>query len=176
MEVSELKTLKTKIVFPSLKLQNQFPDDKIQIEKNTSAYLQKLSDLDQEIRTKLSQVPENRRVLYTAHDAFAYFGRRYNIEVLALQGLSTSTEFGLKDVQNTVNTLIERQIPAIFVESSVSPKAIQSVVEQCQSAGFNIKIGGELFSDAMGDEGTPEGTYIGMLQHNTNTFVEAMKN
>ncbi len=81
----------------------------------------------------------------------------------------------MKDVQETVNTIQKRQIPAIFVESSVSPKAIKSVVEQCKDKGYDLKIGGELFSDAMGDEGTPEGTYIGMIKHNLNTFIKAVK-
>lgn len=159
----------------SLKLQAEFPKHKETIVLNEKNYINKLEELNQYIISQLNTVPQDRRILFTAHDAFGYFGRAFQVEVMALQGLSTTTEFGLKDVQTTVDNIIDRKIKAIFVESSVSPKAIQAVVEQCKSMDYDVKIGGELYSDAMGDFGTPEGTYIGMLKHNINTFVKASK-
>lgn len=159
----------------SIKLQHEFPRYSAQIIKNEKAYMVELEALEATIKSELAQVESDKRVLYTAHDAFGYFGRAYDIEVLALQGLSTTTEFGLKDVQKTVETIMNKEIKAIFVESSVSPKALKAVVEQCGKQNYTVKIGGELFSDAMGDFGTPEGTYIGMLEHNLFTFVKAVR-
>lgn len=159
----------------SLKLQSEFPKYAEIIIENENKYLIELNKLDSLIQMELAKIDTKSKVLYTAHDAFGYFGRAYDIEVMALQGLSTTTEFGLKDVQITVETIIERGIKAIFVESSVSPKAIQAVVEQCNKRGYELQIGGELFSDAMGDFGTAEGTYIGMLKHNLFTFINAVK-
>ena len=156
-------------------LQAEFPKHKEEIAANEVSYMKQLDALDAKIKSELSQISEDQRILFTAHDAFGYFGRAYNIEVMALQGLSTTTEFGLKDVQKTVETIMNRNIKAIFAESSVSPKALKAVVEQCGKQNYEVKLGGELFSDAMGDFGTPEGTYIGMLEHNLNTFVKAVK-
>ncbi len=159
----------------SIKLQEEFPMYKEDIIKNEKTYIAELEALEHTIKSELAKIDDNKRILYTAHDAFGYFGRAYNIDVLALQGLSTTTEFGLKDVQKTVETIINKGITAIFIESSVSPKALQAVVEQCGKEGYKVEIGGELFSDAMGDFDTPEGTYIGMLKHNLFTFVKAIK-
>lgn len=159
----------------SAQLQSEFPTYAQEIKNNEKSYLLKLEALDTKIRTEIGHLDENKRILYTAHDAFGYFGRAYDVEVLALQGLSTTAEFGLKDVQTTVETIMNRGIKAIFVESSVSPKALKAVVEQCGKQGYKVEIGGELFSDAMGDFGTPEGTYIGMIEHNLLTFVNAVK-
>ena len=159
----------------SLKLQAEFPKYKANIIENEKAYMAELNALESTIKTELAQIDKDKRILYTAHDAFGYFGRAYDVEVLALQGLSTTTEFGLKDVQTTVETIMDRGIKAIFVESSVSPKALKAVVEQCGKQDYELVIGGELYSDAMGDFGTPEGTYIGMLKHNLFTFVKAVK-
>jgi manganese/zinc/iron transport system substrate-binding protein len=111
----------------------------------------------------------------TAHDAFGYFGRAYGIEVEGLQGISTVTEAGLYDVTHMIDLLVERKIKAVFVESSVPRKSIEAVVEGCRARGHQIVIGGELFSDAMGQAGTPEGTYLGMVRHNVNAIVKALK-
>jgi manganese/zinc/iron transport system substrate-binding protein len=113
--------------------------------------------------------------MITAHDAFAYFGRAYGIEVRGLQGISTVSEAGLQDVTSLVDFLVSREIPAVFVESSVPRNTIEAVVEGCHSGGHPVRIGGELFSDAMGQEGTPEGTYLGMVRHNVSTIVEALQ-
>ena len=114
-------------------------------------------------------------MLVTAHDAFNYFGNSHGMEVRGLQGLSTDSEYGLKDIQNIVDFLVENNIKAVFIESSVSDKAMKAVIEGAKEKGHTIKIGGELYSDAMGAEGTAEGTYIGMYKHNVNTIVDSLK-
>jgi manganese/zinc/iron transport system substrate-binding protein len=119
-------------------------------------------------------VPEDIRVIVTAHDAFSYFGRRYGFEVIGLQGLSTATEAGAGDVQTLADTIAERKIPAIFVESSIPRATIEAVQEATRSRGWDVKIGGSLYSDAMGEGGTPDGTYIGMVRHNVSTIVESL--
>ena len=126
-------------------------------------------------KQQVATVPKEQRVLVTAHDAFAYFGKAYDIEVVGLQGISTASEYGLKDVQNLVTTLVDRKIKAVFVESSVPKRSIEAVVEGASAKNHNVVIGGELFSDAMGTPGTPEGNYIGMVKHNVDTIVSALK-
>lgn len=138
-------------------------------------YTQQLDSLDQAIRQQLHEIPEQQRVLITAHDAFGYFGDAYDVEVRGLQGVSTVTDFGLKDRIDLINFIIERQIKAIFVESSVSPRSIRAIEEGCREKGWQVNIGGTLYSDAMGAEGTPEGTYIGMVSANVRTIVNALK-
>lgn len=142
---------------------------------NAENYLNKLKELDTYAKEEISKIPEGSRVLVTAHDAFGYFGDAYGMEVLGLQGISTDAEYGVKDVQNLVNILVERNVKAVFVESSVSSKAIEAVVAGAKERGHEVVIGGELFSDAMGPEGTEEGTYIGMFRHNVETIVSSLK-
>jgi manganese/zinc/iron transport system substrate-binding protein len=113
-------------------------------------------------------------VLITAHDAFNYFGQAYGFEVRGLQGISTATEAGTGDVQALAEFIAENEIPAIFVESSVPVRNVEAVQAAVQAKGFQVSIGGELFSDAMGDWGTEEGTYIGMVRHNVDTIVSAL--
>lgn len=141
---------------------------------NAEAYQQKLDELDTYVREQTERVTEDNRVLVTAHDAFGYFGEEYGYEVYGLQGISTAAEAGAGDVQDLSDMIVEREIPAIFVESSVPPGTIEAVQEACKSKGWNVQIGGELFSDAMGEDGTPEGTYIGMVEHNIDTIVAAL--
>ncbi|MEX1000344.1 MAG: zinc ABC transporter substrate-binding protein, partial [Thermodesulfobacteriota bacterium] len=126
------------------------------------------------VQQRVNSLPKDKRVLITAHDAFNYFGRGYGFEVKGLQGISTESEAGTADVQGLAAIIVERRIPAIFVESSVPPRYIEAVQAAVKSKGFNVKIGGELFSDAMGNPGTPEGNYIGMVRHNINTIVDAL--
>ena len=126
-------------------------------------------------KEQMATIPEDSRVLVTAHDAFQYFGNAYGLEVMGLQGLSTDSEYGLKDVQNLIDTLTERNIKAVFIESSISEKSINAVVEGAKKQNHDVKIGGELFSDAIGEEGTEEGTYIGMFKHNVDTVVSSLK-
>lgn len=138
-------------------------------------YLGKLKELDDYARSQIATIPKEGRVMVTAHDAFGYFGSAYDIEVVGLQGISTAAEYGSKDVTSLRDMLVERKIKAVFVESSVPKKSIEAVIEGAKKQGHEVKIGGELFSDAMGKAGTPEGTYIGMVRHNVDTIVNALK-
>jgi manganese/zinc/iron transport system substrate-binding protein len=140
-----------------------------------AAYLEELDALDAEVRRKSGSVLAQARVIVTAHDAFRYFGRAYGFEVVGLQGISTASEAGAKDVQRLADLIATRRIPAIFVESSVSPRTIEAVKEAVRARGFEVEIGGSLFSDAMGSAGTPEGTYVGMVRHNADTITRALR-
>jgi len=141
---------------------------------NAYAYIRQLDSLDTWIHTRIGSIPSNQRILITAHDAFSYFGRAYGIKVRGLQGISTLSEFGLQDVSNLVDFIVTHQIPAVFVESSVSDRSLKAVLAGVHQRGGNVQIGGNLFSDAMGTPGTPEGTYIGMVKYNVNTIVKAL--
>ena len=122
----------------------------------------------------LSTVPEEARVLVTAHDAFSYFGRAYGFEVLGIQGTSTESEAGLNRIRDLVDTLVDRRIGAVFVETSVSDRNMRALIEGAAARGHKVEIGGELFSDAMGEPGTYEGTYPGMIDHNVTTIARAL--
>jgi manganese/zinc/iron transport system substrate-binding protein len=142
---------------------------------NATAFSAELTELDAWVQGRIDEIPPARQVLVTAHDAFGYFGQRYGIEVIGLQGISTLAEAGLKDMQRVVDLVVEREIPALFVESSVPRRSIEAVVAACQDRGHAVEIGGELFSDAMGAAGTPEGSYPGMVRANVDTIVEALR-
>lgn len=141
----------------------------------TTKYLEQLAALDVFVKEKMLAIPETHRTLITSHDAFGYFGAAYGIRVKGLQGISTAAEFGLKDITDMVNMIIAEDIKAVFVESSVSEKSIQAVIEGCHQKNHNIKAGGTLYSDAMGAAGTPEGNYIGMVTHNVEVIYAALK-
>ncbi len=143
--------------------------------RNADAYISRLDSLDGWVRAQIATVPAEQRVLVTAHDAFGYFGQAYAIEVKGLQGISTVSEYGLADVQGLVDMIANRRIKAVFVESSVPKRSIEAVVEGVKAKGHEVRIGGQLYSDAMGEKGTPEGTYIGMVTANVNTIVGALK-
>jgi len=142
---------------------------------NAAAYADRLAGLHQYAKEQLATVPSDRRVLVTAHDAFRYFGRAYGVEVRGIQGISTDSEAGVKQVKELVDFLVERKIKAVFVETSVSDQNIRSLLEGCSVRSHQVIIGGSLFSDAMGNAGTPEGTYEGMVRHNVDTIVNALK-
>jgi manganese/zinc/iron transport system substrate-binding protein len=142
---------------------------------NAEQYLHELEQLDAEVADSIASIPEQSRVLVTAHDAFGYFGQAYNIKVMGLQGMSTASEAGAKDLIDLRDYLIENKIKAIFIESSIPRKAIDAVIEGAKEKGYDLALGGQLFSDAMGEEGTPEGTYIGMVRHNARTIAEALQ-
>lgn len=144
-------------------------------EENAANYIEELRALDAYGKEKIASIPKESRVLVTAHDAFKYFGEAYGMEVNGLQGLSTDAEFGLRDVQSIIDLLVERNVKAVFVESSISEDSINAVVKGAESRGHTVVIGGELFSDAMGEAGTETGTYLGMFKHNIETIVEALK-
>lgn len=143
--------------------------------KNTEKYLSELDSLHSWVREQIASIPEQQRIMITAHDAFGYFGEAYNIDVRGLQGISTLSEYGLRDVSELVNFIVENRIRAVFVETSVSERAINAVVEGARERGFDVKIGGNLYSDAMGEKGTDEGTYTGMVRANVETIVNALK-
>ena len=151
------------------------PSHAADYQTNATAYLADLEALDAYVREQAATVPEQQRVLVTAHDAFNYFGRAYDFEVLGLQGISTASEAGTADVQGLAEFIAGRRIPAIFIESSVPVRNIEAVQAAVRNRGFDVQIGGRLFSDAMGDADTPEGTYIGMVRYNINTIVAALR-
>jgi manganese/zinc/iron transport system substrate-binding protein len=141
---------------------------------NADAYLAQIDELNEYAQAQINRIPEQQRVLVTAHDAFFYFGEAYGMDVFAPQGISTESEAGVEDIRRTIGILVERHIPAIFVESSVPPDVIEAIVAGAEAQGHEITIGGSLFSDAMGEPGTPDGTYIGMIKHNVDTIVTAL--
>ncbi len=153
------------------------PQSAGEYEKRTISYQAGLTEVHQEVARKSATIPAERRVLITAHDAFYYFGRAYGFEVRGLQGVSTASEPGTKDVQELAKLIGTRRIPAIFGETSVPDRNLQAVVNAAnKDYGFNVKfIPGELYSDALGDPATPAGTYIGMVRHNIDTMVAALK-
>lgn len=141
---------------------------------NHDIYTKKLEELDRSTRAKAMSLSQEQRILVTAHDAFNYFGRAYGFEVKGLQGISTVDEAGTSDVRSLADFIVLHRIPALFIESSVSPKSIKALQAAVKARGWNVEIGGELYSDAMGSEGTQEGTYIGMVTHNIDTIVQGL--
>ncbi|MBK9304147.1 MAG: zinc ABC transporter substrate-binding protein [bacterium] len=137
-------------------------------------YRAELDSLDAWVRRRVATVPAPSRVLATAHDAFGYFGRAYGLEVRGLQGTSTATEAGTRDVQDLAAFLAERRVPAVFVESSVPPRAVEALQAAVRARGHDVRIGGSLYSDALGDPGGPAATYVGMVRANVTTIVEAL--
>jgi manganese/zinc/iron transport system substrate-binding protein len=143
--------------------------------ENAEAYRAELTELDKFCRAEIDKIPTARRVLVTAHDAFGYFGKAYGVEVFGLKGISTEEEKDLRHQEELQAMIIERKIPAVFVESAVAPKTIEALVEPCRAAGWDLKIGGNLYADALGPAGSPDETYAGMLRHNVETIVAALK-
>lgn len=150
------------------------PESSDVYEQNADVYLAELQELHDYVLQQAARVPEQKRVLVTAHDAFNYFGQAYGFEVRGLQGISTASEASTADVQNLARFIAEREIPAVFIESSVPQRNIEAVQAAVRSQGAEVSIGGELYSDAMGSAGTPEGTYVGMVRHNIDTIVSAL--
>lgn len=150
------------------------PDNAESFAENAQAYAARLEALDAYVRDGMETIPDTARVLVTAHDAFNYFGRAYDIEVLGIQGLSTESEAGLARIGELVDILVERDVRAVFVESSVADRNIRALIEGAKAKGHEVTIGGELFSDAMGSPGTYEGTYEGMLDHNATVIIRAL--
>lgn len=142
--------------------------------RNAAAYRARLDSLDAYVRAQAARVPSAQRVVVTAHDAFNYFGRAYGFQVRGLQGISTASEAGTGDVQALAEFIARRRIPAVFVESSIPRRTIEAVQEAVNDRGWDVRIGGSLYSDAMGNPGTPQGTYHGMVRHNIDTLVGAL--
>jgi manganese/zinc/iron transport system substrate-binding protein len=155
-------------------LAREFPRHAGTFRENMDAYRVELDALDAWTFEQVERLSPEQRVLITAHDAFAYFGRRYGFEVLGVQGVSTASEAGAGDIQDLADIIVEREIRAIFVETSVPPATIEAVQAAVRAQGWNVQIGGALYADAYGEEGTPDGTYIGMVRANVNTIVGAL--
>ncbi|WP_010098386.1 metal ABC transporter solute-binding protein, Zn/Mn family [Ornithinibacillus scapharcae] len=154
-------------------LKEYSPDHAEYFEKNKEAYFAKVDELKEEAEM-LSEIPRDKRYLVTAHDAFGYFGRMHGLEVIGLQGLSTDGEIGVSDIQDTIQIIKEYKVPAVFVESSINAESIHAVMEGAKNEGVEVSLGGELYSDAMGESGTVEGTYVGMYRHNVETIYQAL--
>lgn len=157
------------------KLSEAIPDQKAIFEANGATYTKQLRSLKSKLTTTIESLPKEKRILVTAHDAFNYFGKAFDFKVVGLQGLSTATEAGVQDVQKLSAFIINNNVKAIFVESSVPKRTIEALQAAVNSKGHNVIIGGSLYSDALGNAGTIEGTYIGMFEYNVNTIVNALK-
>jgi manganese/zinc/iron transport system substrate-binding protein len=155
-------------------LSNFDPEHANVYQANAAAYLEQLKGLDAYARDSIASIPEGQRVLVTAHDAFNYLGRATGLTVRGIQGVSTESEAGVRDLEDLVNYIADQKIPAVFVETSVADKNVRALVEGANARGHQVKIGGTLFSDAMGPAGTYEGTYIGMIDHNVTTITNAL--
>lgn len=151
------------------------PENSQAYEANLEEFLTQLEDLHKYSLEKMNSIPREQRVLVTAHDAFRYFGYAYGLEEMAIQGWSTDSEAGIREIQNLAEEIAERKIKAVFVETSISPATIEALKAAVLDKGHDVVIGGELFSDAIGEKGTREGTYIGAFKHNVDTIVMALK-
>lgn len=157
------------------KLVELYPQYELEFRENFYRFMVQVQQKTKELKQKLSEIPERQRVLITSHDAFHYFGRTFDIRVKALQGVSTSQEPGMRDVLDLVDFIVEHKVKAIFVENSVSPKALKSVLSSVERRGYHVKIGGTLYSDALGSKGSGADTYVGMLTRNVNSIKEGLK-
>lgn len=162
-------------IYVEKQLSEALPEHKEYFKANAAIYLEKLKVLKQEIEAEIATLPEDKRRLVTAHDAFNYFGKAYKFDVVGLQGLSTATEAGVQDVQKTATYIIDHKVKAVFIESSVPRRTVEALQAAVNSKNHEVVIGGTLFSDALGNPGTPEGTYIGMFKFNVHTIVNALK-
>jgi manganese/zinc/iron transport system substrate-binding protein len=156
-------------------LSEEDPKNSELFEANNNAFQKKLSDLESKVKAIIETLPQEKRILVTAHDAFNYFGKEYGFNVVGLQGLSTATEAGVQDVQKLSDFIIENKVKAIFIESSVPRRTIEALHQAVLSKKHEVVIGGSLYSDALGDMNTAEGTYIGMFLYNVTTIVNALK-
>jgi manganese/zinc/iron transport system substrate-binding protein len=155
-------------------LSAQFPEGATEFATNYEAFDAEMTAVQSYGQEIISTIPKEKRILVTAHDAFGYFGRAFDFDVVGIQGISTASEAGLYRIQEVVNLLVERDIRAVFVETSVSDQTVKAVIDGAAAVGHSLSIAGQLFSDAMGPEGTYRGTYIGMLDHNYTTIAEAL--
>lgn len=162
-------------VFVANKLSEAQPENKDFFQANATEYLKKLKVLKEELDAEIATLPADKRRLVTAHDAFSYFGKEFGFDVVGLQGLSTATEGGVQDVQKTAAYIIDHKVKAVFIESSVPKRTIEALQAAVNSKNHDVVIGGTLFSDALGNPDTPEGTYIGMFKFNVHMIVEALK-
>lgn len=162
--------------YVNLKLAESQPQNKNYFNKNTQELIAQLEQLQKQLKTKAQTLDPDKRILVTAHDAFEYFGKEFDFEVVGLQGISTASEAGTRDVLDLANFIVEKKIPAIFVESSVPKQTVLALQKAVENKGGTVALGGMLYSDALGAADKPEGTYIGMFNYNMNTIVNALKN
>jgi manganese/zinc/iron transport system substrate-binding protein len=165
----------TMTMYVTQKLSEADPENAEYYAANRDAYLEKIKILKAELSAKIEELPQDKRILVTAHDAFNYYGRLFDFEVVGLQGISTATEAGVQDVQRITQFIIDNKVKAVFIESSVPRRTVEALQAAVRDQNQEVIIGGELYSDALGSAGTPEGTYIGMYKHNVNTIVNALK-
>lgn len=165
---------KAAATFITQKLSELKPDSKAYFAENLRKYEAELNTLENELKETAALLPKEKRILVTAHDAFEYFGNEYDFEVLGLQGISTASEAGTKDLLDLANFIVEKDIPAVFIESSVPKQTILALQKAVENKGKKVELGGTLYSDALGNPETPEGTYIGMFKHNMETIVNAL--
>ena len=156
-------------------LSEKDPKNKERYVANANTYLKQLDTLEKDIKEIIETLPKEKRILVTAHDAFNYFGKSYDFNVVGLQGLSTATEAGVKDVQRLSQFIIDNNVKAIFIESSVPRRTIEALEAAVKAKDHQVVIGGSLYSDALGDAGTEEGTYVGMFRYNVHTIVNSLK-
>ncbi|KAA5827307.1 manganese transporter [Algibacter amylolyticus] len=161
--------------FVTQKLSEAIPEHKDAFQTNGANYIKQLESLKTKLTAKIETLPKEQRILVTAHDAFNYFGKSFGFEVVGLQGISTATEAGVQDVQKLSSFIIEKKVKSIFIESSVPKRTIEALQAAVNSKGHNVTIGGSLYSDALGNSGIIEGTYIGMFEYNVNTIINALK-
>lgn len=162
-------------LFVAKKLSEALPEEKSFFNKSAKIYIAKLDRLKKDLTEEIASLPKDKRRLVTAHDAFNYFGKAFGFDVVGLQGLSTATEAGVQDMQETADYIIDHKVKAIFIESSVPRRTIEALQAAVQSENHNVEIGGTLFSDALGNPDSAEGTYIGMFKFNVHTIVNALK-
>lgn len=153
----------------------QFPQHESRFRARSTAYREELTTLHEWCKAQIAQIPPLQRVLITSHDAFSYFGRAYGLEVRSLQGISTLSEYGLRDLQALAEFIVQRHIKAIFAETSISPRALQAVMMSCRQRGHIVRLGGTLYSDALGPPDSDAATYVGMIRHNVRTILKALR-
>lgn len=156
-------------------LGSEDPENAEFYQNNNEVFQKELDELELELREKIEELAQEKRILVTAHDAFSYFGKEYGFTVIGLQGISTATEAGVRDVQRLRDYIVENKVKAIFIESSVPRRNIEALQKAVESQGHQVEIGGTLFSDALGPKDSDEGSYIGMFRYNVNTIVNSLK-
>jgi len=161
--------------YVAAKLGELDPQHEEDFEKNATAYTEELKKLDEDNRAKLAEIPRSQRVLISAHDAFGYFCKAYDIESMPLGGVTTEEEVSIGRMDEVIAFIVDRKIKAVFVESAVAPRIVEALIEPCRKQGQEVVIGGELYADALGAAGTPDATYIGMIEANVKTIVQALK-
>jgi manganese/zinc/iron transport system substrate-binding protein len=150
------------------------PAHAAEYEQRTHEYIKELQELDTTIKKSMNEIPQDNRIIITAHDAFSYFGKAYGCTVVGLQGISTESEAGIADITNLVAYIIEHRVPVVFAESSLSPKALEALCDACAARGWHLTLGPTLYTDALGDKNTQAGTYLGMMQYTIDVFTHAL--